>query len=144
MLPLDTHKITKVVSDLLEGLPVDKRLHFSASWSLCVAGNPVSSSGYICSFDLLKEAVDAFAVGVKKECVDMGCPADASAYISAAAGCIRNAFRAAKERGLTDVEHETDLLADMAGIGLFLLTWSLQGLNFYLADYEANKGEQKQ
>ena len=136
MKPMDTHLITEVAADLVAALPEDKRKHFTASWGLCITGTPLDLDVGLDSFSLLKEGIDAFRVGLVKEYCDRGLdPSDAYA-LDEAVQAVAKVYEAYKKAGLNAPEHETDLLADMAGIGLFILTQALQGLNKHMATFE--------
>ena len=88
------------------------------------------------AFSLLKEGLDAWRVGVEKEFKDAGKdPAGAVRALSAASAALAAAKSEADLAGLGGDAHETDLLADLAGIGLFLLTQGLQKINWRMGKY---------
>lgn len=136
MKPMDTHPITEVVADLVATLPSDKRKHFTASWALCIAGTPLDLDVGLDSFSLLKEGIDAFRIGLAKEYRDRGLDPAGAAALDEAVQAVAKVYEAYRKDGLNAPEHETDLLADMAGIGLFILTQALQGLNKHMATFE--------
>ena len=140
MKPVDTNPITEAAAEAAAGLPDDKRLHFSASWGLCVLGTPFekmeSPDEAPSAFSLLKEGLDAWRVGVEKEFKDAGKdPAEAVRAMSAASAALAAAKSEADLAGLGGDAHETDLLADLAGIGLFLLAQGLQKINWRMGKY---------
>jgi hypothetical protein len=114
-------------------------MHFSGSFALCETGTPYETpSGpdeTISSLSLVKEMLEALHVGLRKEYADAGVGSgpmtDAMAGVLEALAKV-NRLRVAA--GLSDERHETDLLADVAGCGLWLcvralglLAWHSEG-----------------
>lgn len=141
MKPVDTTSITEAAAAAVAGLPHDKRLHFSGSYVLCTWAEPFekleNTKDCISSFSMVKEALDVFSIGLSKEFADKGADgAEAAAQLLEAARCVGRARELALKAGLDVDAHETDLLADVAGIGLFLLTQGIQKINFRIGEFE--------
>lgn len=131
MTPVDTDGIVEAACAAAAGLPDDKRLHFSGSWALAATGVPYDVGEGPDSWSILKEAIEAFGRGVAKELGDAGRPRGAD-WAKEMVGALRLGEEGAC---LGAPEHETDLLADLAGIGLFVLTQALRRLNWHLGEY---------
>ena len=133
---MDTNRITDAAAAEVVKLPQDKRLHFTASWGLGITGTPfetlVNSDDKITSFSILKEALDAYREGMRKEYADAGKDfAPMQGLLAAMSLQLRMAYDRAVADGMKDPKHETDLLANLAGIGLFVLNQSLMTLNLH-------------
>lgn len=144
MRPVDPSLATAAIARLASELPVDKGLHFVGTRALCESGVPLedldSEDGQVGPFSLLKEGLEAFAIGLAKEFSDAGAGESSAAREAAmelryAVGCLGRARLAALEAGLGDPEHEGDLFADLLGVGSFLVSRSFVGLNWILGDY---------
>jgi len=135
VLVLDINSITQAAGDQVTKLPRDKRLHFSGSYALGYTSTPYEPlegrDDHVSAFSILKAGLEAFAVGVRKEADDAGAPAPDFTKLL---GCLELLNEECKSLGLGELRHETDLLANLAGVGLYLVNRSLMYLEWHSED----------
>jgi hypothetical protein len=133
---LDTGKVCESVAEQIVKLPADKRKHFFFSYCLGVMSEPFrfpeSYNETFTSIDILKSIIDIFQVGLKKEYEDAG--KDFSSVENRLNEMVTSLCSISdlyETDGIKGIEHETDLLADLAGASLWVLASSMRGLNFH-------------
>ena len=141
MIELDTEKITNAVGEELSKLPTDKRLHFTGSYTLALYSKAFedldSVDSIMSSICIVKSLIDAFKIGLKKEYKDAGkdfIPVEK--HFGEIITSLEKVFDSYKEDGIDALKHETDLLADLIGSGLFVVNQSMRNLNWHYYEEE--------
>lgn len=133
---LNTDQITKAVGEEISKLPKDKKLHMAASYGVCLYSEPFiqpkNSNETLTSIDLLKSAIDAFKVGLKKEYQDSGKDfTQVEIHFNEMINQLLMIYNSYNQDNINDKTHETDLLGDLVGIGLWLINQSMRNFNFH-------------
>lgn len=132
---LDPSKVTDAVGLEVGKLPQDKRLHFAGSYGLALYSYPFekleNTDECISSICLFKALIDSFAIGLHKEYQDAGKdPQVIDELFERMVKDLGKVFEDYKAKGIDGLENESDLLADMMGIGLYSTNCAMRLLNF--------------
>jgi hypothetical protein len=125
--------ISKAIGDEMVKLPTDKRLHYAGSNVLCQTSKPFSDKSIDTSLCILKAAMDSFRVGLIKEYQDAGKKYDdIETFFKTIDETLLKMYNSYIENNIDKDMHETDLLADLVGIGKFMVTQSILNLEWIL------------
>lgn len=134
--------LIKLVGEELEKLDGnDKTLHFAASYALCVYSEMLDKDADVpSSLCILKAMIGAFSTGLIKEYIDAGKdPTKIKIIFEKIAPLLHYLYKEYKNEGLDTYAHESDLLADMAGIGTYVVNQSLRSLDWKTEDENKNR-----
>ena len=132
---LNTSKIFDTVSGEIGKLDADKSLHFVSSYYLCMDSKPFSRDEIDSSICILKSVIDSFRSGLEKEFQDSDKDfRTTDVLFDKILENLQEIYYDYVEAGLTEDKHETDLLANLIGIGTFMINQSMRDLNWKLYD----------
>ena len=141
-LDFDTSKILENVGNELIKVPnSDKSLHFSASYALCVYTEMFEKNlkvpSAICVFRAL---IASFKEGLRKEYSDAGKDFTQSEQkLNEILILMETIYSEFKKNGINEPAHESDLFANLCGIGAYAINQSLRGLSWIYS--KENKNE---
>lgn len=142
---LDTKAVMQAVVNEVDKLDEgksyrDKSLHFAVSHYLCLNSKPFSGQPIDTSICIIKAVIDSFRIALKKEFEDSGKDfTRTNVLFDKILEDLKEVYDDYVESELTTDKHETDLLADLMGIGTFVINQSMRNLNWKLYEYENNK-----
>jgi len=134
---LNTKIIFKTIADEMQKLPHDKSLHFAGSYYLCMDSKPFSNEPIESSICILKAVFDSFRVGLEKEYQDSGKSfKEVDKLFDGLIENLKAVYDDYVKNKLYTEKHETDLLADLIGIGAFVVNQSMRNLNWINSEEE--------
>lgn len=135
---LDTDQFIPLVGAELIKLPgSDKTMHFSGSYAFCSLFSERFDKKAIMpsSICILKAIIDSFKVGLEKEYKDKGLDfSQISTTFDKIVESLSVIYSEYKKNSLDEIKHEGDLLADLAGIGTYVVNQSLRNLQQLLLE----------
>ena len=137
---IETDQFIPLVGAELEKLPgSDKTMHFSGSYAFCSLFSEHFDKKAITpsSICILKAILDSFRVGLEKEYKDKSLDfSTVSPAFDKMAESLLLIYSEYKKNGLDEARYEGDLLADLAGIGTYVVNQSLRNLQLLLLEDE--------
>jgi len=142
---MDTTKIISTVGEEMNKLPRDKKLHMFASHGLCMASEPCEfdkDAQIYSSMSILMVMLKSLKIGLAKEYEDAGkdFTTVGKQYDEMLARLTEIADNYKKD-GIDALKHETDLLGDLVGVGLYAINQSLRGFMWHYTDENGNQNE---
>ena len=129
---MKTDHFLDMVGTELQTLPGnDKTKHFAVSYAIALLySEHFVNTMFPTSLCIMKAALDSFKVGLRKEYADKGLDfAPVSEKFDKIVEILASIYSEYEKNGLSSFAHESDLLANLAGIGTYMINQSLRSLD---------------